>query len=209
LFPNAVVGQEFVQFIQTNDKGFTELLDVFEQSSGKVLGHSSGADECGMHAGTGDTFVVFHQLFPSFESPEVRGHGPYVKGMATYRQEMVQQAGDLQEQHSDVFGPKGNPKLEEFLNGSGVRVFLGHHRYVVQAIEVGKSLHVGFVFQKFLGPSVSQSNMGIGTVDDFSVEFEDQSEYSVGGRVLRTEVDTEVLSFFDQMVLFSGNHGNK
>jgi hypothetical protein len=42
---------------------------------------------------------------------------------------------------------------------------------------------------------VQQANVGIGSNDLFSIQFEDQSQDTVGGRMLGTEIDSVVSNF--------------
>ena len=105
---------------------------------------------------------------------------------------MVQDSGDFSKQGSDVLGTLRDFNIEEFLDSQGEALFIGHHRDVVQPVEVGESLQVGLVLDQFLGAAVEQADVGVGPDDFFAIEFEDESEHAVGSRMLGAEVDSVV-----------------
>ena len=82
---------------------------------------------------------------------------------------------------------------QEFLDGHRVAVLLRHHRHVVQPVKVRERLLVVFVLDQFFGAAVQEPDVGVGARDALSVELEDEAEDAVRRRVLRPEVEREVL----------------
>lgn len=124
---------------------------------------------------------------------------------------MVQDTGDLGKQGSNVLGTVGNLNVEKLLNGKSKALLVGHHGDIVQTVKVGQSLKIGLVLDQLLGASMQQTDVGVGSDDFFTGKLEDQSQHTVGGRVLGSEVDSVVPDFaiLDAVVarLFVGGRG--
>ena len=105
---------------------------------------------------------------------------------------MVQDTGDLAEQSADPLGTLGNLNVQQLLNSQGEALLVGHHGNIVQTIKVGQCLQVCLVLDQLLGTTVQQTNMGICADDLLSVQLQNQTQHTVSGRVLRTEVDCVV-----------------
>ena len=71
-------------------------------------------------------------------------------------------------------------------------MFLIHRRHIVEAVEIRHGLKIGLGFHQLFGAAMQQTDMRIDALDDFTVEFEHQTQHTVRGRVLRTEVDIEI-----------------
>ena len=82
---------------------------------------------------------------------------------------------------------------QEFLDGHRVAVLLRHHRHVVQPVKVRERLLVVFVLDQLFGAAVQEADVGVGARDALAVELEDEAEDAVRRRVLRPEVEREVL----------------
>ena len=191
MFPDAVVGEKFISFGEADGEGLDEGVDVFKESIGEVASDTTGANVGGVHAGTGDAFIEFHEFFTFFKAVEVGGHSADVEGVAADGEKVVEEACDFEESDADPLCAFGDAEGAEFFDGEAVGVFLSHHGDVVEAIEVGKALHVGFTFHEFFSAAVSSTDVGVGAFDDFAVEFEDETKDTVSGGVLRAEVDGE------------------
>ena len=102
---------------------------------------------------------------------------------------MVQDTGDLAKQSADPLGTLGNLNVQQLLNSQGEALLVGHHGNIVQTIKVGQCLQVCLVLDQLLGTTVQQTNMGICADDLLSVQLQNQTQHTVSGRVLGTEVD--------------------
>ena len=67
-------------------------------------------------------------------------------------------------------------------------MFLVHRRHVVEAVEVGQSLQVGFVFDQLFGATVQQPDMRVGALDHLAVHLQHQTQHAMRGRMLRAEI---------------------
>lgn len=105
---------------------------------------------------------------------------------------MVKHSGDLAEQGSDPLGSLGNLNVQELLDGQTEALLVGHHGDVVQTVKVGQRLQICLVLNQLLGTTVQQTDMRVGTDDLFTVQLENQTQHTVGGGVLRAEVDRVV-----------------
>lgn len=121
---------------------------------------------------------------------------------------MVQNSSNLSKQGTNVLGTVGDLNVEKLLNGEGKTLLVGHHRNVVQSIEVGESLKIGLVLDQLLGTSVEQTDVRVGTDDFFAIELENKSKHTVGSGMLGTKVDRVVsdLAVLDRVLarLFDG-----
>lgn len=68
-------------------------------------------------------------------------------------------------------------------------MLVGHHRHVVQAVEVGQGLQIGLVLDQLLGAPVQETDVGVGADDLLPAELENKTQDAMGGGMLGTEVD--------------------
>lgn len=102
---------------------------------------------------------------------------------------MVENAGKLAEQGTNELGTLGDLNIEQLLDGEGEALLVGHHGDVVKTVEVGESLQIRLVLDQLLGTAVQQADVRIGSDDLLAAELEDQTQHTVGSRMLGAEVD--------------------
>ena len=68
----------------------------------QVLGHAAGAEIVGVQPRARDALVELHQLLALLEPPQERRHRADIQREGVDVQQVVQDAGDLGEQHADV-----------------------------------------------------------------------------------------------------------
>ena len=146
--------------------------DVLGQPRRHVLMHAADAEIIGVHAGAGHALIELHQDFPLLEAPQHRGHGAHVHALGGDVEKMVEQAGNLAEQHPDVLAPGRHLQAQQAFGGEYERVLLAHHRDVIQAVEVGDRLHVRLVLDQLFGAAMQQPDVGIGALYHFAVQFQ-------------------------------------
>src|SRR5262249_8657249 len=81
---------------------------------------------------------------------------------------------------------------EQPLDRETERVLLIHRRDVVEPVEIRNRLLIDLVLDQLLGAAMKQADVRIDALDDFAVEFEDETQHAMRGRMLRPEVDGEV-----------------
>ena len=106
---------------------------------------------------------------------------------------MVQDPGDLAEQHADILGARRRRDAQQFLDAEREGVLLAHRRDVIQAVEIGSRLEIGLVLDQLFSAAVEQTDMRIGPLDHFAVHFQHEAQHPVGRRVLRPEIHRERL----------------
>ena len=106
--------------------------------------------------------------------------------------EVVQNTSHLAEQGSDPLSTIRDLNVQQLLDGQRKALLVGHHRNVVQTIEVRQGLHIGLVLDQLLSTTVKQTDVGIGANDLLAVEFQNQTKHTVSSRMLRTKVDCVV-----------------
>src|SRR5690606_16033369 len=204
LLPDTVIGQQGFVFIHAGGETVGEVFDKVQQRTGTrvvhgaqfffatilaglpILRHGVGqiaVDTArtivsGVHARTRDGLVAIHQVFAFAEGVQEYRHGAHVERVRTQRHQVVQQARDLVEHDADVLCPQRRLDAQQVFNGHHVGVFIAHHGHVVQAIHIGQRLQEGLVFGQLFGGPVQQADMRIGTLDDFAVQFQDQTQHA-------------------------------
>ena len=95
----------------------------------------------------------------------------------------------------------GHLNAEQFLDRKTEGVLLIHRRDIVEPVEIGHRLQVGFVLDQLLGAAVKQPDVRIHALDDFTVELEHKAQHAVRRRMLRSEIDGEIaqLGFSHQL----------
>src|SRR6476660_6209162 len=105
---------------------------------------------------------------------------------------MRQDAADLAVKHPDQLPAPGYFDAEQFFRRETERVLLVHRRDVIEPVEIRARLQIGLVFDQLLSAAMQQADMRIDTRDDFTVEFQHQTQYAVRRRMLRPEIDGEI-----------------
>ena len=72
-------------------------------------------------------------------------------------------------------------------------MLVAHHGLVVETVHVGPRLDVGFAFGQLFSGAVQQTDVWIGALDHFAVEFQHQTQHAVCCRMLRAQVQGVVL----------------
>src|SRR6266508_4363845 len=188
LTEDAVVVQQLLDVL---DEG-VELLDPafhgIEHAVWQILMHAAGSEVVGMHARTAHALIVFHQQFALLEAPQWRRQRAHVHGERRDIQEMVEDARDLREQHTDVLTALGRGDAKKLFYGKSEGVLLVHRRDVVEPVEIWDRLQIGFVLDQLLGAAMQQPDMRIAALDDLAVHLDDQAQHAVGRRMLRPEI---------------------
>ena len=84
---------------------------------------------------------------------------------------------------------------EKLLDATHIGMFVAHHRHVVETVHVADGLVERLGLGEFFGATVQEADVRIGTLDDFAVHFENQTEYAVCRGVLRPEVQGVIADF--------------
>jgi hypothetical protein len=140
-------------------------------------------------------FETHHKLFTLLKAPQERSQSTNIHGVGQDGHEMVQDPGDFAEQGPDVFGTVGDLNVQQLLHSKREALLVGHHRNVVESVEVGQRLQVCAVLDELLCASVQEANVGIGAHNLLTIEFENQSQHTVGSGMLGTKVDCVVPDF--------------
>ena len=146
-------------------------------------------------------WISYHKLLTLFKAPQERCQGTNIHSVGQDRHEVVQDAGDLAKESTDVLGTDGDVDVQQLLNGEREALLVGHHGDIVETVEVGQGLQVCAVLDKLLGTAVQQTNVGVGAHDLLSVELQNQTQHTVGSGMLGPEVDCVVADLALAVVL--------
>ena len=114
---------------------------------------------------------------------------------------MRQQPADFGVEHADNLAAPWNLDAKQPFDREAKGMLLVHRRDIVEPVEVRQRLEVVFILDEFFGAAVQKADVRIGAHHEFAVEFQNQAQDSVCGRVLRTEIDGEgpVFGFGDNV----------
>lgn len=209
LNPDTVVSKHLLGLINTITELSSPLVDVVKETNGDILVDTTGADVGSVETSSGNTFVEFlyaalaigdgngdditdHELLTLLETPQERCQSANVHGVGQDRHQMVQDTGDLAEQGTNVLGTIRDLNVQQLLNSEGVALLVGHHGDVVQSVEVGQSLQIRLILDQLLGSAVQQTDVRVGSDNLLATQLENQTQHTVGSRMLRTKVDRVV-----------------
>lgn len=204
--PDTVISQHLLGLVDAVTELSCPLVDVVEQTNGEILRHATRADVGSVKTGTRDTLVEFlqllivvqfaklsisshHELLTLLEAPQERCQGTDIHSVGQDGHEMVQNPGNLAKQSTDVLGTDRDVNVQQLLNSEREALLVGHHRDVVETVEVGQGLQICAVLNELLGTAVQQTDVGIGAYNLLSVELEDQTQHTVGSGMLGPKVD--------------------
>lgn len=209
LDPDTIVCQHLLGLVDTVAELSSPLVDVVKKTDRNILVNTAGAHVGGVETGTGDTLVEFleswsvlipnqvplatyHELLSLLKTPKEGSQSTNIHSVREDGHQVVENSSDLAKQGSDKLGSLGDLDIEKLLDTESKALLVGHHGDVVESVEVGESLEVGLVLDQLLGTSVKQTDVRIGSDDLLAIELENQTQHTVSGGMLRTEVDRVV-----------------
>ncbi|MNS94130.1 hypothetical protein D3C72_1283360 [compost metagenome] len=218
LLPDTVIGQQRLIFIHVRRKTVREVFDEVQQRArtgfvhhldgtlvvdlrSTILRHrvrqvavDAARTVVGrVHARARHRLVHVEQVFALAEGVQEHRHRAHVECVRTDPHQVVHDAGDLVEHHTDVLRADRHFQAQQALDRHHVGVLVGHHRHVVESVHVGHALDPGLLLGQLLGGTVQQADMRVGALDDFAVQLEHQAQHAVRRRVLRAEVQGVIL----------------
>src|SRR3546814_6673286 len=93
------------------------------------------------------------------------------------------------EQHAQVLGAQLHLEIEQLFDGEHIAMLHAHRRDVIETVDIGQGLKIGFVFHQLFGAAMEQADVRIDPLDDFAVHLEHQPQDAMRGGVLRSEID--------------------
>src|ERR1019366_6307297 len=153
--------------------------------------HAAGPEIIGVHSGPGRAFVEDHQLLALLESPHWRRQGADIHGLRRDTEKMRENPPDFAKQNAQQLAAARDFKAEQFFNRKAESMFLIHRRDIIEPVEIRHILQIGARLHQLFGAAMKETNMRIDTLDDFAVEFEDQPQDAMRGRMLRAKIDRE------------------
>ena len=168
-------------------------MDVVEQGLRQILMDAAGAHIGGVHAAAAGALVEDHQILARLETPERRGERADVHGLRRDVQQVREDAADLAVEDADELAAPRHCDAEHALDRQREGVLLVHRRDVIEPVEIGHGLEIGLVLDQLLGAAMQQADMRIDALDDFAVQLQHEAQHAVRRRVLRPEIDRELV----------------
>jgi hypothetical protein len=155
--------------------------------------HATGAEIVRVHPRARRPLVEIHDVFAQFEHPQIRRHCADVHHMAAEVEHMILDTRQLGEKYAEILRADRHVEVEQFLDREHERVLHAHRRAIIEPVEIGDRLEVGLVLDQLFGAAMEQADMRIDAVDDLAIEFHDEAQHAVRGRVLRAKIDREIV----------------
>ena len=105
---------------------------------------------------------------------------------------MAQDAADFAVKHADELAADRHGHAEHPLDGHAERMLLVHRRDVIEPVEIGNGLQIGFVLDELLGAAMEQPDMRVHALHQLAVELQDHAQHAMRGGMLRPEIDGEI-----------------
>ena len=193
LLEDAVFGQQRLDIVDYLRKRRAPFPYVADQAGRQVLMHAAGPEIGRVEPRAAHPLVEAHQLLALLEGPEEGGERADVHGVGRHVQQMVEHPADLGVEHPDRLSARRHLEAQQRLRRQREGMLLVHRRDIVEPVEIGHGLEIGLVLDQLFGAAVQQADMGIGPLDDLAVHLQHQAQHTVGRRMLRPEIQIEVL----------------
>src|SRR6185437_10911592 len=147
--------------------------------------HAAGPEIGRMEPRARDTLVELHQLLALLEAPEQRRDRADIEREGREIEQMIEDARDLGEEHTDHLGPRRRIDAHELLDRKRVGMLLTHRRDVIEPVEIRHGLQESLVLDQLLGAAMKQADMRIGALYHLAVHLEDEAQHAMSRRMLR------------------------
>ncbi len=193
LLPDGVAGEQALVVVQALGHVVEEFADHGHGLRGEVLCDAAGADVGHVHAQARDGLEDVEDLLAVPEAVDHHRQGAQLHAGGGERDQVRGDPVELHHDDADDVGPLGDGDAQELLDGEAVAGLVEDRREVVGAGDEGAALRPGAVFEVLLDAGVEVADDGPQGADGLALQFADQAEHAVRGRVLRAEVDDEAL----------------
>ena len=154
--------------------------------------HTTWTEISRVQTRTAGAFIKTHQLFALFKSPKRRCQRTHVHRLCGDVQQVVQNTSDFRIKNTDQGRATGHFDTRQFFNRKAPRVLLVHGGHIIQPIKIRQVLQICAAFHQLFGTAVQQSNVRVAAFDNFTIQFQNQTQHAVCRRVLWTKVDVKV-----------------
>src|SRR6267378_7259901 len=97
---------------------------------------------------------------------------------------MREQPSDLAIEHADQLASSGDRDAKQLFGRQAERMFLVHRRDIVEPVEVGQRLQIGFMLDQLFGAAMEQADMGIDAPDHLTDDTRSETRHAVSHRYL-------------------------
>ena len=193
LLEDAVFGQERLDIVDHFRKRRAPLPYVADQAGRHIPVHAAGPEIGRVEPRAAHPLVEAHQLLALFEGPQEGRQRADIHRVGRHVQKMIEHPADFGIEHADRLAARRRLDTQQLFRCKREGVLLVHRRDIVEPVEIGHGLQIGLVLDQLLGAAVQQADMGIGPLDDLAVHLQHQAQHAVGRRMLRPEVQVEIL----------------
>ena len=193
--------EDLVSFDQAFDLGaeaadlLHHLLGFGNPSGRQIVLDAADAVEVGVEATAGGGLDLVEDVLTVAEGEEHRRDGTHLNGHVAQEERDVGDAAQLEQERADPLGPGRRLDLHELLGGQDERHLVGKAAKPVDAVDECGYLRVGADFGELLVAPVHVAHHRIGRHHLFAIKLGDDAQRSMGGGVLRADVEGHALGF--------------
>ena len=192
--PDRVATEDILDLLQLARRAVGHIADPLLEVRRHVPHQPARAGVAGHVASPGDELEEVVTFLAADKAPQKRRHAAQVQGGRAQKKAVVLQPGHLGQYQPHQLRVLGALDPVKFLDRHVVGQAVGERRQVVHAVGHGDVLVVGAVLAEFLEARVQVADVGRAPRDPLALQFQQQPEGAVRGRVLRTEVQDHPLA---------------
>ena len=148
-----------------------------------------------MHARTRNGLVHIKKILTFTERVDQDGGTAAIITMRAEPHQVIQQTRDFREHHTDVLRTHRHLNAEQLLDGQAIRVLIAHHGHIVQTVHVWQRLDERLMLSQLLSRAVQQADVRISTLNNLTIQFQNQAQHTVRRRVLGSKIQGIIFDF--------------
>ena len=187
--PDAVFREQPFILVDARRHHVQKALDHFAPACRRLQRESANADEAGHHALSSEALEDFQDFFALAEAIEHHGHCAHVEGVRAQPNQVRRDALQFDQHHADVLRAFGYFQAEKFFDSKAIDEVISQRVQVIHPIGERDRLGISLVFATLLDTGVEIADIGIGSNDVLAVQFQEDAQHAVSGRVLRSHVE--------------------
>ena len=187
--PDAVVGEQVFVLVDAAGEDVDERLDALVPAARRLQGQPANAEVAGHHALAAEHFEDLEDLLALAEAVEEHGHGADIERVRTQPHQMAVETRQFGEHDAHPLGLRRDLQLQQLFHRQAPAQIHGERRQVIHAVRQGDRLLIGLDFEFLFDAGMQKTDVRLAEDDCFAIQFQQQAQHAVRGRVLRPHVE--------------------
>ena len=128
-------------------------------------------------------------LFALAEAVQEHRHRADIQRVRAQPHQVAVEARQLGQHHAHPLRLRRNLHLQQLFHRQAVAQIVGKRRQVIHAVGQRDRLLLVLDFEFLLDAGVQEADVGLAGDDGLAIQFHQQAQHAVGGRVLRSHVE--------------------